>query len=131
MIQRIEISFGAPVELSEAEETLLMGLLSSACDRYSDEHPDRTMWVAGWGAKPLWREPQEPDFDDTVLHGECYERERFDTERERPSDPEQRIGHEKARAEIAQHVRQIEILCDVFGVDPYEFLADARKALES
>ena len=124
-IQAIEISFGAPVELSEAEEQMLMGLLSSACDRYSDEHPDRIMWVAGWGAKPLWREPQEPDFDDTVLHGECYERERYDTERRR-SDPEYRIGHEKAKTEIAQHVRQIEILCDVFGYDPAEFLVSSE-----
>lgn len=128
-IKAIEISFGAAVELSEAEERLLMGLLSSACDRYSDEHPDRIMWVAGWGAKPLWREPQEPDFDDTVLHGECFERERYDTER-RPSDPEQRIGHEQAQANIAKHVREIQILCDVFGIDPNEFLADSAEACE-
>lgn len=33
------------------------------------------------------------------------------------------VGHEQAQASIAQHVREIEILCDQFGYDRNEWLA--------
>lgn len=33
------------------------------------------------------------------------------------------VGHDQAQAAIAQHVREIEILCDQFGYDRNEWLA--------
>lgn len=33
------------------------------------------------------------------------------------------IGHTQAQARIQQCVREIEVLCDQFGYDPYEWLA--------
>ena len=36
----------------------------------------------------------------------------------------EQIGDEEAQRSITQHVREIEILCDQFGYDPNEWLAD-------
>lgn len=40
----------------------------------------------------------------------------------------EQIGHEEAQQSIAQHVREIEILCDQFGYDPQEWLAERQEA---
>jgi DNA-directed RNA polymerase subunit RPC12/RpoP len=38
------------------------------------EHPDKVMWLFGRGSKPLWREPEEPDWDDSIYCIEIAER---------------------------------------------------------
>ncbi|MCK5020281.1 MAG: hypothetical protein KAS32_24795 [Candidatus Peribacteraceae bacterium] len=46
-----------------------------ACKQYEIENPTRVMWPAGCGAKPIRREPQEPEYDDTIYVIEVAERE--------------------------------------------------------
>lgn len=77
MIQKIEISFPVPIELPELFETQLVELIDKVCKKYVSEHPGRVMWPAGVGNKVLWRELQEPDFDDSVLAIDVAEREDY------------------------------------------------------
>jgi hypothetical protein len=82
----IEIDFGAPVNISRAHQRRLFSLVDAICDGYEARHPDRTMWAAGFGGKivsmPITREDEEAgvplDFDMSILHIECCERENYD-----------------------------------------------------
>ena len=80
MIRAIEIAFPVDMDLSDDFEGKLVELISEECKRYEKQHPDRVMWPAGFGAKILWREPEEPDFDESVFSITVSERERYDTE---------------------------------------------------
>lgn len=77
LISKIEVSFAAPVLLPDDFEQKLMAMLSAVCKSYEAEHPDRVMWVFGMGGKLLWREPQEPDCDMSILSIEVAEREKY------------------------------------------------------
>ena len=77
LISRIEVSFAAPVLLPDDFHKRLMDMLSEVCKSYESEHLDRVMWVFGVGGKMLWREPEEPDCDMSVLSIEVAERERY------------------------------------------------------
>lgn len=80
MIRLIEITFPVDMGLSEGFESKLLDLISDECKRYESQHPDRVMWPGGYGAKILWREPEEPDFDESVLSITVCERERYENE---------------------------------------------------
>jgi len=82
MTQRIEVSFPVDMKFSDDFQEKLHGLLADECNRYEKEHPDRAMWVFAYGDKPLWNEPHEPTFDESVLNIEIAERERYADEKE-------------------------------------------------
>ena len=44
---------------------------------YEADNPNRVMWVFAQGDKPIWNEPHEPTFDESVLNIEIAERERY------------------------------------------------------
>jgi len=81
-VQKIEIEFPFLVELPPGFEQVLGTLVNLVCKKYEAENPDRVMWPAGHGSKPIWREPEEPDFDDDIYHISVAEREAHKKERE-------------------------------------------------
>lgn len=93
-LQKIEIAFPVGVNLPPGFERTLDALIGMVCEAYEEAHPDRVMWPAGQGSKPIWREPAEPDFDDSVYFIEVAEREAYPKELERRAwqkmTPEQR-----------------------------------------
>lgn len=75
-IQRIEIDFPVAIDLPDGWEQTLDGLISMICRQYEKENPDRVMRpLIGHGSKPIWNEPHEPEYDDTVYRIEVTERE--------------------------------------------------------
>jgi hypothetical protein len=85
-IQHIEVSFPVPVDLPPGFERALDALIGMVTEAYEAQHPDRTMWPSGSGAKPLWREPEEPDFDHSTYFIHVAEREANSREIERRKD---------------------------------------------
>ena len=82
-IRRIEIEFPILVELPEGFGRALSALVGMICRKYEIENPTRVMWPSGSGAKPLWNEPAEPDWDDSVYQITVSEREAYDRDLER------------------------------------------------
>lgn len=76
-IRKIEIDFPFMVELPPGFDRALSEFVNLVCERYEEQHPDRVMWPAGHGSKPLWREPEEPEFDDSIYHIDVAEREAY------------------------------------------------------
>lgn len=76
-IHKIEISFPLPVELPDDFGMELDKLVNTVCKKYEKEHPGRVMWLAGHGAKILWRGPEEPDFDENIYQITVAEREDY------------------------------------------------------
>ena len=85
-IQKIEIEFPFLVELPPRCTEFLATAVNLICKKYEAENPDRVMWPAGHGSKPIWREPEEPEFDDSIYHISVAEREAHPKERERKQD---------------------------------------------
>ena len=81
MIRAIEITFPVDMDMADDFEGKLLDLIDAECKRYEKEHPDRVMWPAGYGAKILWREPEEPDYNESVLSITVSERERYQSEK--------------------------------------------------
>ncbi len=81
---RIIIDFPVLVDVSNDVENGIIDLIQEhVCEKYKLEHPDRTMWVFGYGdmmtCNPLMLSDDEPiPFDSNVFHIECAERERYD-----------------------------------------------------
>jgi hypothetical protein len=78
-ITRIEVHFGVPVELTDREEQDIFRIANNAARR--SQTTDLVHWAAGCGSKPHWREPEEPDWDDSIFFIDCFARERYDTEK--------------------------------------------------
>lgn len=76
-VRKIEIEFPFKVELPPGFIRALSEFVNLICEKYQVENPDRVMWPAGQGSKPLWREPEEPEFDDDIFHIEIAEREKL------------------------------------------------------
>ena len=74
-VQKIIIEFPFPVQLPKGFEQALSSFVNLVCSKYEEEYPGRVMWPAGHGSKPIWDEPNEPDFDDTIFCIEVCERE--------------------------------------------------------
>ena len=72
---KIEVDFGAPVRFPDDWDRRLCELLQEVCDLYTEDNPTEVMWVSGYGDKPIWNEPNEPTFDASVFHIECFARE--------------------------------------------------------
>lgn len=93
----IEVSFPAPVHISSDQTRRLVDLVNEICDGYEDRHSDRVMWAAGIGGRPLnIHDDDLLDFDMSVLAIDCYERERFGSEKRRtrirPADQDRLIA---------------------------------------
>ena len=82
MIHKIEISFPVRIEFPEGFERKLHDLIQNEiCRKYRDKHPDRTMWVAGYGCKMLTNpymvsDGEKIEWDDDVYFMEISERAR-------------------------------------------------------
>ena len=86
---RIEVSFAAPVNISQDQQQRLVELIGEICKGYEQMHPDRVMWPFGIGAKmlcsPFMLSDDEPiPFDDSILSIECAERENYNYKPEKP-----------------------------------------------
>lgn len=69
LLRAMEFHFAMPVFLTQDQQRRLHQLLSEIVDAPWNQLVDGVHWLAEWGAKPQWREPEEPTFDDTVLTG--------------------------------------------------------------
>lgn len=81
-INAIEIRFPVDVEPPEGFFRALDGLLDMVCKKYQAENPDRVMWPAGSGCKPLFNPYTVSDdeplrFDESIYFIECCEREDY------------------------------------------------------
>ncbi len=85
-IIKIEIEFQRPVDIPPGFERALDALIGMICKKYEAENPKRVMWCAGNGSKPIWNEPNEPTFNDSVYHIEVAEREASEREIKRRKD---------------------------------------------
>ena len=88
-LQRFECDFSIPVYLTQEQQRRLHQLLSEIVDAPWNQPVEGCHWLAEWGAKPHWREPLEPTFDDAVLHGASFARA-FVSEKERDRKYKQR-----------------------------------------
>ena len=80
--QSIQIVFPVEVELPEGFTRALDGLIDMVCKKYQAENPDRVMWPAGSGSKPLFNwmtvgDDEPLPFDDSVYFVEVAEREDY------------------------------------------------------
>ncbi len=98
-LQKIEISFPVGIDLPPGWDRTLDALVGMICEQYEEDNPTRVMWPAGQGAKPLWREPQEPDWDTSVYYIEVAEREAYPKEIERREW--QKMTPEQRKAKVA------------------------------
>ena len=81
MIQRIQIDFYVPVKPTPDQYQQIVKCAKDICDSYEAENPDRVMWPSGIGDLPLSNpfmvdEDHPMEFDETVFHVECFEREK-------------------------------------------------------
>lgn len=74
-ISSIEINFPVEVEMPDGFDQALSALVGIICKEYQKQNPTRIMWTAGHGSKPIWNEPKEPDFDDSIYAIDVAERE--------------------------------------------------------
>ena len=76
---QIEITFPVMVHVTNDQFHRLLDIVDEICKGYENRHPDRVMWSAGIGGKPLniW-DDDALDFDMSVLNIECAERENYD-----------------------------------------------------
>lgn len=104
-VSTIQVTFGAPVDLTRDQEGRLHDLIGEICEGYEATHPDRIMWVAGYGGLPMnIHDDDKLDFDMSVLSLDCAERERYDTDRRRkPASPHPiaRAGLDVGREDVA------------------------------
>ena len=112
-IQQIEIVFPCPVTIPDGWEQILDALIDMVCKQYEKENPDRVMWPAGHGCKPIWSQRDagflgvkpdrdapldgEPSWDESTYQISCSERE--DTSGTNPHNP----NKEKLQEEARQH----------------------------
>ena len=98
VIDKIEVNFARPVELTQGEMRAIHEIVGNAARR--TETPEFVHWAAGTGSKPNWSktdckifgyEPTpdspdsgEPTFDDSVYYIETATRERYDSEPFKP-----------------------------------------------
>lgn len=81
-IKSVEMRFAMPVYFTRDQERRLHDLVDEIVEHPCNQTEDGTHWLAGYGSKPLWNEPQEPDFDHDTLFMESTARP-FVSEKER------------------------------------------------
>lgn len=74
-IKSIEIHFDCPITLSDDNDNILMQVVENICRQYNKENINRHMWLAQFGSKILWNEPNEPDSNPDIIEIICHEDE--------------------------------------------------------
>ncbi|HVN82273.1 MAG TPA: hypothetical protein VMW38_25030 [Terriglobia bacterium] len=78
-IKRIEVDFAIPVVMTPMIQRQLDEIVSRMAR--ATETDEIVHWASGCGSKPIWNEPNEPTFDDSVYHIETCARQRYESER--------------------------------------------------
>ncbi len=94
MISSIEILFQLPVELTDEECQSLGRFVGRICDRHKPT--GWCYWPSGHGYRPIWREPEEPLWDDSVYQISTCAREAWPEEIERDRIREEKKSARKA-----------------------------------
>lgn len=81
-IRRIEVNFAVPTPITDDQMRAIHEIVGDMCD--ATETAEMVHWPAGAGSKPLWREPLEPEWDDSVYCITTCARERYETEKFEP-----------------------------------------------
>lgn len=82
-VRRIEVDFAIPVKMTEAIRRFLREVVNRIAR--ASETEDIVHWASGQGSKPIWNEPHEPTWDDSVYHIKTASRQRYPSE---PFNPE-------------------------------------------
>jgi hypothetical protein len=75
MIKTIEITFPVPVELPLGFEHTLSCLISMVCELYQQNNPERVMWAASHGSRPIMSMGDITGFEAEIYSIDCEERE--------------------------------------------------------
>lgn len=78
-IKHIEVDFAVPVIMTPMIQRQLDEIVNRMAR--ATETDKMVHWAAGSGSKPIWNEPNEPTFDNSVYHIETCARERYESER--------------------------------------------------
>ncbi len=123
-LSRMEFNFSIGVWLTQDQQRRLNQLLSEIVDAPWNEPLDGVHWLAEWGSKPMWREPQEPTFDDSVLQGQsCARSFVSERERDRVLKRRQKIANPSPKRDSA--VEALEAVMHFWKNDPKAFGDDA------
>jgi hypothetical protein len=95
MIKTIEITFPVPVELPLGFEHTLSCLVSMVCELYQQNHPDRVMWAAGHGSRPIMKMGDIDGFEVETYSIDCEERE--DLHGTNPFNPRRAVLRQAAK----------------------------------
>lgn len=109
-VRGIEVRFAMPVNVTRDQERRLRDLVEEIIEHPSNQPEGGVHWLAGYGSKPIWNEPQEPDFDNDTLFMESAAR---------PFVSEEEGAKEKKRRERLDQLRDSE---DKLGVAIREWL---------
>lgn len=77
-IKRIEVEFAIPVVMTPALQRHLCNMVNAMAR--ATETDEIVHWQSGVGSKPIWNEPHEPTWDDSVYHIETCARQRYESE---------------------------------------------------
>lgn len=75
MITEINITFPVPVNLPDGFGCVLSSLVGMVCEKYERENPERIMWAASHGFKPIFKMGNIVEFQQHIYSIECEERE--------------------------------------------------------
>lgn len=110
-IKRIEIEFAIPVVMTPALQRHLCEMVNAMAR--ATETDEIVHWQAGYGSKPIWNEPHEPTWDDSVYRIDTYARERYESEPRTRSGVETLI--DKMLINDVQIVRGYTVTCVAGG----------------
>lgn len=96
MIKEIRITFPAPVDFPDGFENVLSTLISMVCEKYERDNPERVMWPAGQGFKPIVSMGDITGFQEHIYSIDCEEGE--DLHGRNPFNPRRAVLREAARA---------------------------------
>lgn len=77
-IKRIEVDFAIPVVMTPTLQRHLCNMVNAMAR--ATETDEIVHWQSGVGSKPIWNEPHEPTWDDSVYHIETCARRRYESE---------------------------------------------------
>ena len=110
-IKRIEIEFAIPVVMTPALQRHLCNMVNAMAR--ATETDEIVHWQAGCGSKPIWNEPHEPTWDDSVYHIDTCARERYESEPRTQSGVEKLI--DKMLINDVRMVRGYTVTCVAGG----------------
>jgi len=73
---KIEIIFPVMVDFPDRFQQELDFLIGKVCKKYEADNPGRVMWPFANGAKPIWNEPNEPEWNESIYEIQVAEREK-------------------------------------------------------